>query len=187
MTGRSNSARSRALLPLISAATWSAAMPGSRGWVAVCEPISIPAAATRATWSAVISGQTGPVPASHSLVAPIRSEMMNMVAVKSCRSSTGSASSSTLRYPSSNVSPASPRARPARIAAISVSMLTPRSPRSASHAICSANLAGATASLCGSSGTSAITWYIRTIGTCPSRSLLKSGTPPGRSCVVVIS
>jgi hypothetical protein len=131
-------------------------MPGSRGCVAVCEPISMPAAATRATCSAVISGQTGPVPASHSLVPPIRSEMMNMVAAKSCRCRTGSASSSTLRYPSSNVRPTSPRARPARIAAISVSMLTPRSPRSASHAICSSNLAGATASLCGSAGTSAI-------------------------------
>ena len=187
MTGRSNSSRSRALLPLISAVSWSAATPGSRGWVAVCEPISMPAAATCATCSVVISGQTGAVPASHSLVPPIRSEMMNIVAVKSWRASTGSASSSTLRYPSSKVRPTSPRARPARIAAISVSMLTPRSRRSASHAICWANLAGATASLCGSSGTSAIMWYIRTIGTCPRRSLLKSGSPPGRTCVVVIS
>ena len=81
--------------------------------------------------------------------------MMYAVALKPCRLSSGTAVSSTLTYPSSNVRPTSPRARPARIASTSVAMPTPRSPCRASQSICSANLAGETHRLLGSSSTSA--------------------------------
>ncbi len=76
------------------AACLLAGIPARRGWLTLCEPISTPAAASSRTPAESSSGHTGPV--SQSLVPPTRPEMMNAVAPKPCRASSGIAASSML-------------------------------------------------------------------------------------------
>lgn len=122
----------------------------------------MPAAATRRTSSWVSSGLRGPS-GSHALTPPGRPGSTNTVARQPCLRSTGSASPRKSAYPSSKVSPTSPR-RPDAPARSSSDTPTPVSRRLRSQDSCSSRRSGETVMPYGSSLGSVTEWYVRIHG-----------------------